>query len=122
MRSASALAVNLAVLSGTLSRPSELRTLPSGDVVLDLQVTIRTAEATDSVPVSWPDPPPTACAWPAGQEVVVVGRVRRRFFRAGGTTASRTEVVASKVVPATRSRAVRRAIRAAVGTVDPLAP
>jgi single-strand DNA-binding protein len=29
--------------------------------------------------------------------VVVSGRVRRRFFRAGGVTQSRTEVVAARV-------------------------
>jgi len=29
---------------------------------------------------------------------VVIGHVRRRFFRAGGVTASRTEIVADKVV------------------------
>ena len=33
-----------------------------------------------------------------GAEVVVVGRVRRRFFRAGGATASRTEVVADRMI------------------------
>ena len=49
-----------------------------------------------------------------GAEVVVTGHVRRRFFRAGGGTQSRTEVVADAVVPA-RSRArVRRAIDDAV--------
>ena len=29
----------------------------------------------------------------------MVGRVRRRFFRVGGSTQSRTEVVAEKVLP-----------------------
>ena len=33
------------------------------------------------------------------ENVVVVGRVRRRFFHAGGATQSRTEVVADKVLP-----------------------
>jgi hypothetical protein len=34
---------------------------------------------------------------------VVVGRVRRRFFRAGPGTQSRTEVVAENVVPFSHS-------------------
>ena len=36
-----------------------------------------------------------------GSEVVVWGRVRRRFFRVAGLTQSRTEVVAARVVRAT---------------------
>ena len=36
----------------------------------------------------------------AGAEVIVVGHVRRRFFRAGGTTQSRTEVVVERLSPA----------------------
>jgi single-strand DNA-binding protein len=53
-----------------------------------------------------------------GTELLVTGRVRRRFFRAGGATQSRTEVVAEAVVVATDQRRVRRAIdRALAGTV-----
>jgi single-strand DNA-binding protein len=48
-----------------------------------------------------------------GQELLVTGRVRRRFFRAGGVTQSRTEVVADRVVPTRRRAAVRRAVEAA---------
>jgi|SRR5690606_35920726 len=110
-------ALNLSVLSGTLSREPELRTLPSGDVLLELQVTTRTSAATDSVPVSWPDPPRSATGWSAGQAVVVVGRVRRRFFRAGGATASRTEVVAERVVPASRRKAAADLLAGAAAAV-----
>ena len=39
-------------------------------------------------------------ASPAGDEGVAVGLVRRRFFRAGGATISRTEVVADVVARA----------------------
>ena len=70
----------------------------------------------------WPTAPAWADASPR-RRVVVVGRVRRRFFRAGGATASRTEVVADRVVPA-RQRARsggRRAVRAgsSSATVEP---
>jgi len=44
---------------------------------------------------------------------VVVGRVRRRFFRAGERTQSRTEVVADAVVPATQRKRVETVLRKA---------
>jgi hypothetical protein len=39
---------------------------------------------------------------------VVVGQVRQRFFRAGGATATRTEVVAHDLAPTRRPRQVER--------------
>jgi len=57
------------------------------------------------VPVVWLDGPGSA-ELEAGTEVVVVGSVRRRFFRTGGATASRTEVVATQVVPARQRKRV----------------
>jgi single-strand DNA-binding protein len=111
---------NLVVLRGTLSRAPEVRALPSGDAVAAFDVTIRpdpadggragpTARA-ESVPVAWFDPPAAASRLGAGDEVVVVGRVRRRFFRAGSSTASRTEVVAERVVPARSTAKVASAL------------
>jgi hypothetical protein len=38
--------------------------------------------------------------------------VRRRFFRAGGVTQSRTEVVAAQVIAAKRGRQVERSLEA----------
>jgi hypothetical protein len=40
--------------------------------------------------------------------------VRRRFFRAGSVTQSRTEVLADRIIPARRAAAVRTALAAAV--------
>jgi single-strand DNA-binding protein len=62
-----------------------------------------------SVPVAWIDPAPgdLACVQ-QGAEIMVVGTVRRRFFRVGGATQSRTEVVAAEVVAATDRRRARR--------------
>ncbi len=48
-----------------------------------------------------------------GEPIVVIGTVQRRFFRVGGATQSRTEVVADQVIPARRVRSVRSAIAAA---------
>lgn len=104
--------MNVVVLRGRLSRPPELRTLPSGDSLVAYEVTVeRTGGKAESVPVvcftesAAPDLEPET-------EVVVVGRVRRRFFRAGGSTQSRTEVVADGVVPARHAKRVARLLAA----------
>ena len=102
---------NLAVLSGELAAAPTTRRLPSGrDVVGFDVVTHVTDQGSDSVvrvPVAWPEPPQRAVrTLRQGLAVVVVGTVRRRFFRSGGTTQSRTEVVAGQVVPARRRAAV----------------
>jgi len=90
---------SLTIALGTLTRDPERRDLPSGAVVLSFDVAVRAEGcAAESVPVSWPDPPARS-ALSEGDEVVVVGRTRRRFFRSGGATASRTEIVADRVVP-----------------------
>ena len=49
--------------------------------------------------------------------MVVIGAVCRRFFRAGGATQSRTEVVAEVVVPRRRTRSARSAIARAVDSL-----
>lgn len=107
--------INLAVLVGTLSRDPEVRTLPSGAEVLSLELTIRPEEGpSESVPVAWPDAPAAAATWPAGEELLVTGRTRRRFFRVGGSTQSRTEVVATVAVPTRRAASARKAVLAAL--------
>jgi single-strand DNA-binding protein len=106
---------NLTILVGVLSRDAELRTLPSGDHVVALELTVRPETGpAESVPVAWPGAPASASRWVAGQEILVTGRVRRRFFKAGGSTQSRTEVVASRVVPARRRAAAEKALEQAV--------
>lgn len=113
---------NVSLIAGTLSSPPELRALPSGSNVLTLQISVRGGEGpAESVPVAWFDPPGRASAWEPGQELVVVGRVRRRFFRVGGATVSRTEVVATQVVPAQRRASVAKAVRAAWAAVQAIA-
>ena len=99
-------AANLVVVVGALSRPPVPRTLPSGDVVLELDVTTRLqGRPADTVPVTWAGPPTAAFGWEPGTEVLAVGRVRRRFFRAGGATVARTDVAAEVVVLARRKGA-----------------
>jgi hypothetical protein len=46
-----------------------------------------------------------------------VGRVRRRFFRTGGATQSRTELVADRVLPLALEEGVRTALAYAGGAI-----
>ena len=114
-------ATNVVALVGRLTRPAEDRELPSGDRLLGLDLTVeRPGDKAESVPVVWPNGPAGALSWEPGELVVVVGRVRRRFFRAGGSTQSRTEVVAEQAAPARHAKRARAAIDIALGRLDDL--
>ena len=95
--------INQVVVEGRLSRPPSERELPSGTRLLSLELTVPREPLekgpAETMPVAWFDAPAAACSWEVDTEVLVVGRVRRRFFHAGGATQSRTEVVAEKVTP-----------------------
>jgi len=102
---------NIAVLRGTVSNDPQRRELPAGHQVAQFDVATRlVADARDitvSVPIAWYEPPAAALGMViSGAEVLVVGTVRRRFFRVGGATQSRTEVVADSVVPTRRRKRV----------------
>jgi single-strand DNA-binding protein len=102
--------INVVVLQGVLARPARDVELPSGSRLVSLEVTVRRDDGpAEPVPVQWADPPAWASVLDSGAEVAVLGRVRRRFFRAGGITQSRTEVVATRVVR-TSARAKVRAL------------
>ncbi len=112
--------MNLVILRGALSRPPEARDLRSGDVVVSYDVTVpgRDGGPAETVNVVWFAPPAGAAELEPDTAVVVVGRVRRRWFRAGGATQSRTEVVADKVLPARRAKAAERAVLAALADAE----
>lgn len=99
--------VNTVVLRGTISSEPRVRELPSGSIVTQLELTTRVGGSTSSVPVALHD---KTVRSGAGDDVVVVGHVHRRFFRAGGVTQSRTEVVATHVVRTTRRKSIERLI------------
>lgn len=110
--------MNVSIVRGTLSHPPDTRVLASGTTVVSYDVTVRPDEGpAETVPVTWFDPPTAATSLVEGDEVLVTGRVRRRFYRAGGRTQSRTDVVADEVV---RTRAKVRAARALQAAVDRL--
>jgi single-strand DNA-binding protein len=116
--------MNVVVLRGELSRPAEERVLQSGDRLVAYEVTVRPEGAgrADTVPVVWFDPPASAVGLDVGEEVLVTGRVRRRFFRRGPATESRTEVVAAAVIPVRHRKraqaALETALEAAAGAGD----
>jgi single-strand DNA-binding protein len=105
--------VNVAVVWGTCSSPPDIRVLPSDQRLAQLQLTTRVEGRALSVPVSVIDPPAWLEGLDAGDELVVLGSVRRRFFRAGGSTASRVEIEA-EIVCRGRDRRRSRSLRSRV--------
>jgi single-strand DNA-binding protein len=102
--------LNLAVIAGTCSSPADVRVLPSEEVLVQLQVTTRLDGRAVSVPVAVLRPAAWVENLDTGDEVVVVGHVRRRFFRAAGATASRVEIEA-EIVARGRDRRRRQSLR-----------
>lgn len=101
---------NLAVLRGVVARPPVERRLPAGSRVLQFDVTTM-GQGSLTSPVALHDETVTL---DEGDPVIVVGQVVRRFFRAGGSTASRTEVVAAEVIRATKRPSTDRAVWRAI--------
>ena len=94
--------LNLAIVIGVLTKEPQFRSL-SGDTSVasfDLHVN-QLGREQDVVPVSLTlgDDPDIEAVLTPGQDLLVIGRVRRRFFRARGATQSRTELVAERVQP-----------------------
>ena len=116
-----ATSLNLAVIAGTCSSPADVRVLPSEEVLVQLQVTTRLDGRAVSVPVAVLQPPAWVEQIDTGDEVIVVGHVRRRFFRAAGATASRVEIEAEIVARARdrrRRQTLRRRIEQALEALD----
>ncbi len=111
--------INVVVLQGVLARPAQDRVLPSGSRLLTLEVTVpRPDGPAEPVPVAWFDAPASAAALDAGAEVVVIGRVRPRFFQAGGATQSRTEVITARVIRSSEVKRARAAMTSAGAEVE----
>lgn len=102
--------MNVVLLRGRLSSEPRSIDLPSGDHLVRWEVTTDVDGRKLTVPVAWFEPPRSALAIGEGDEVVVLGRIRRRFFRAGGGTVSETEVVATAATLATRARNVAKLV------------
>ncbi len=105
---------NLVLIRGTLPHEAQHRELPSGAVVVQFDVTtvIDGSSSTVSVPIAWHEPSAAQAALlVGGLDVLVMGTVRRRFFRVGGATQSRTEVVADAVIPTRRRKQIADVLR-----------
>ena len=105
---------NLVVLQGHVSSEPRRKDLPSGTTLLQIEVTTRGDGGLLSVPVVWFEP--TREFAPA-DEVTVLGHVRRRFYRTGAVTQSRTEVVADCIVATRRRRDVQRLVGRAIAAL-----
>jgi single-strand DNA-binding protein len=85
--------------------------------VLSLELSTVTPQGASSVPAAWLDPPAEA-DFADGDELLVLGSVRRRFFRVGGATQSRTEVVVSEACAAKNRRRCAKLLAAAAEALD----
>jgi single-strand DNA-binding protein len=110
---------NVVVLQGHVSSEPRRRDLPSGATLLQIELTTPGDGARFSVPVVWFEPNRELAA---ADEVTVLGHVRRRFYRAGGATQSRTEVVAETIVATRRRRDVQRLVGRAIAALESCGP
>jgi hypothetical protein len=116
-----AISVNVAVLCGACSGPPEVRALPSGSrlATFALRCPAGDGRAT-SVPVTVWDPPAWLDTVDAGDVLVVVGRMRRRFYQRPGGLGSRVDVEAELVGRARDRRRIDAALRRADAALDVL--
>ena len=115
--------MNVCIVQGRLTRPPEQRVVGDGRSLVTYDVAVDRPEGgTESVPVVWEGAPAVAIDLDVDAEVVVVGRVRRRWFRSSGTTQSRTEVVAEGVVPRRATKRVARLVGDALAAADHALP
>jgi single-strand DNA-binding protein len=115
--------MNVCIIQGRITRPPERRVAGDGRSLVSYELAADRPEGgTESVPVVWEGAPAVAVDLDVDAEVVVVGRVRRRWFRAGGATQSRTEVVAEGVVPRRAGRRVAKLVGDALTAAEGALP
>ena len=104
--------VNVSVLCGACSGPPEIRVLESGSRLATLALRCPSGDdRATSVPVTVWDPPAWLETVAAGDRLVVVGRLRRRFFQRPGGVGSRVDVEAELVgAPTTAAGSTRRSV------------
>lgn len=107
---------NEVVLVGRLSAAPEVRTLPSGDELTVWRLVVARDDVVEGRPtqdtldcVAWSARVRRgAAAWQGGDVVEVEGALRRRFWRAGPTLASRYEVEVLRARRVTKAVTRRR--------------
>lgn len=107
--------MNITILRGALAAAPRVTALPDGSSVHNFELRAENGRERHVVPIAWHDPkrPPRL---DKGDSVVVVGAVRKRWFRSGGGSQSRTEVVATAVAR-DGSRGAGRAVASALDAV-----
>jgi single-stranded DNA-binding protein len=115
--SSTALAVNLGVLYGPCSAAPEIRVLESGTRLATLAIRCPVGhgavERATSVPVTVWDPPAWVETLAPDDLVVVVGRLRRRFFQRPGGVGSRVDLEAELIGRGRDRRRIEAAMRRA---------
>ena len=110
--------MNIAVVRGTVLREPSERRLATGQRVVSIDVNVSYDDRpNENLEVVWVDPPRNLLIPRQGNEVVAVGRVRRRFFKTANGTASRTEVVAETVLSARQKSRINHALSEVAATV-----
>jgi hypothetical protein len=121
--------VNLSVVCGPCSAAPEIRVLESGTRLATFGVRCPGGDGgagssgssgTTSVPVTVWSPAAWIETLEAGDAVVVVGRLRRRFFQRPGGVGSRVDLEAELVGRARDRRKVASAYRRALAALEPL--
>jgi hypothetical protein len=104
------LMANIVLLRGVLGAITERET--TGGIVSEVSLRTKSligeTSVRDDVPLVWTGDGSVFGSPVPGTEVVVSGRVRQRFFRSGGLTVSRTEVVVESLAAVTQRSATRR--------------
>lgn len=111
--------MNIVVLQGTLSSEPVERTLPSGLTISDWTVSTQVDGAKLKVPVQWTEPNKAVQRFAKGDEVIITGSVRQRFYQAGGILMSRTEVVGEHVTKPTQKVATTKLLSAVGKELSP---
>ena len=126
--------VNLSVVCGPCSGAPEIRVLESGTRLATFGVRCpgggsapgsggrAEGDRTTSVPVTVWNPAAWIETLEAGEAVIVLGRLRRRFFQRPGGVGSRVDLEAELVGRARDRRKVASAYRKAIAALEPLEP
>ena len=116
--------VNVSVVCGPCSNVPEIRVLESGTRLATFGVRCsggrRDGDRTTSVPVTVWDPPAWIETLEPGVPVIVVGRLKRRFFQRSGGVGSRVDLEAELVGRARDGRKVAAAYRRALAALEAL--
>lgn len=98
---------NVAIVRGEVRGEVTMRTLAGGATVAQFDVATPTGDGPAMVPIAWHEPAERDLESVVdGAAVTVVGSVRKRFFRTGGTTRAVTELTVHRLVPERRRRTV----------------